>query len=106
LDLRWICVGACANSGVDTDFGDEPPTEEQIEGMSKVVAALCNGLGLEINANTVMTHCEAAELDDYGPSSTCERWDLWYLPDYPNGDMKPGGDVIRGKAIWYQQQGI
>lgn len=98
------CVGACANGGVDTDFGDEPPTQEQIESLAKVVAALCDGLGLDINKDTVMTHCEAAELDDYGPSTTCERWDLWYLPDLPvTSELKPGGEVIRGKAAWWQK---
>ena len=30
------------------------------------------------------------------------RWDLWYLRDSPgDGAMKPGGQVIRGKALWY-----
>lgn len=95
-----------ANSGEDTDFGEEPPTKEQIESLAKVVAVLCDGLGLEISEDVVMTHCEAAELDEYGPSTTCERWDLWYLPDYPGGEMKPGGEVVRGKAIWYKQQGV
>ena len=40
----------------------------------------------------------------YGPySGDAEtRWDLWYLRDSPgDGLMKPGGLVIRGKALWY-----
>ena len=50
------------------------------------------------------THCEAAEEDDYGPTTTCERWDLWYLPDIPaTEELKPGGEVIRGKAAWWQK---
>lgn len=95
------CAGASCMADGTTDFGDYPPTNEQIEKMAKVVAILCGELGLAINGNNVMTHCEAAELDDYGPSTTCERWDLWYLPDF-DGSMQPGGDVIRGKAVWYQ----
>ena len=79
-----------------------PPTELQIDSMAKVVAVLCEELGLEINADTVMTHAEAADLDDYGPATTFERWDLWKLLDVPgDGELKPGGDVIRGKAIWW-----
>ena len=94
------CYGALAHSGYNTDFGAEPPTQAQIETMAKVVSVLCD----DVNSDTVMTHCEAALLDDYGPFSGDPetRWDLWYLKDY-DGQMKPGGDVIRGKAIWYQQ---
>lgn len=96
------CVGAQAHSGYDTDFGDEPPTEEQIETLAKVVKTLCEGLELDINKDVVMTHCEVAWLDGYGPCSGDPetRWDLWYLPD-SDGEMKSGGDVIRGKALWY-----
>ena len=100
------CVDAVAGpSGYDTDFGPEPPTSEQINAMSKVVAVLCKGVDLPIEPDTVMTHCEAAEEDAYGPSTTCERWDLWYLQDTPGDNkIKPGGDIIRGKAIWFQEE--
>ena len=75
--------------------------------MAKVTAVLCEELGLEINRYNVMTHCEAAEIDGYGPSTTCERWDLWRLKDIPgDGQLKDGGDVIRGKAIWWQNNGV
>ena len=94
-------AGSLENEGTDTDFGSEPPTADQLETMAKVVAILCTGLDIPIDGQHVMTHCEAAELDAYGPSTTCERWDLWSLPD-SDGTMKPGGDVLRGKAVWYQ----
>ena len=97
------CPGAEANSGENADFGEYPPTADQIDTMARVVAVLCKGLGIPVDLEHVMTHCEAAEEDGYGPSTTCERWDLWYLPDIPgDGEMKPGGEVIRGKAIWWQ----
>lgn len=99
------CYNALANNGVDADFGEFPPTAQQIETMAKVVDVLCDNLSLAVNQNNVLTHCEAALLDDYGPYSGDPetRWDLWYLPDIPgDGVMKPGGDVIRGKAIWFQ----
>ena len=98
------CAGACCIADGDIEWGDYPPTKVQIEAMSRVVATLCSALELPINSDTVMTHCEAAELDDYGPSTTCERWDLWYLED-TDGTIRPGGELIRGKAIWYQQHG-
>lgn len=47
-------------------------------------------------------HAEAAELDEYGPNTTCERWDLWLLPD--SKDWGSTGDYIRGKAIYYQNE--
>lgn len=100
------CYGAEANNGYDTDFGDYPPTQEQIETMAKVVAILCKNLDMDINKDNVMTHGEAALLDGYGP---CQgdpdlRWDLWYLPDNPiDSKMVNGGKVIRGKANWYLQ---
>lgn len=100
-----LCCCADASCWADgsVDFGSVPPTAEQIDSMAQVVAVLGEELGLAVNANNVMTHCEAAEEDDYGPSTTCERWDLWKLPNIPgDGEIMPGGDVIRGKAIWWQ----
>lgn len=99
-----ICCGygAVANEGHNADFGDYPPTNEQIESMAKVVAVLSKALGLEINPSNFMTHCEAATEDGYGPYSGDPetRWDLWYLPDF-DGEMREGGIVIRGKALFY-----
>ena len=96
------CFGAEANNGYDAEFGDYPPTPAQIDVVSQVVAVLCKGREIPVDYDHVKTHCEAAEEDGYGPSTTCERWDLWYLPDSPgDGQMKPGGDVIRGKAAWW-----
>ena len=77
------CVDAVAYADGCVDFGNVPPTELQIDSMAKVVAVLCEELGLDINADTVMTHAEAADLDDYEPATTFERWDLWKLPDIP-----------------------
>ena len=96
------CVDAVAYADGRVDLGSVPPMAMQIDGMAKAVAVLCEELGLAINEYNVMTHAEAADLDDYGPATTFERWDLWKLPDVPgDGELKPGGDVIRGKAIWW-----
>lgn len=100
------CVGATTN-----DLGDAPPTTEQIECISKVVAVLCKALNLTCDINRVMTHGEAADNldglsthDPYGPQNGCERWDLAIL--YSADAWGSGGDIIRGKAIWYQHNGV
>lgn len=75
-----------------------------IDAAGKLVAALAQGLNIPIDRWNILTHCETALIDGYGPySGDAEtRWDLWYLRDSPgDGAMKPGGQVIRGKALWY-----
>jgi hypothetical protein len=89
------------------DFGSAPPTLPQIEKMAKLVAILCGELELAVSRDTVMTHCEAAFKDSYGPGSgdPDARWDLWFLPDPKHyGKLTPGGELIRGKAIEYGQK--
>lgn len=86
------CAFADTNS-----LGAEPPTAVQIDTMARVVAVLCRGLGLPCDFDHVRTHAEQADLDGYGPATTCERWDLWYLSD---GDPPgSGGDALRAKAL-------
>lgn len=105
IGIALCCAfGAEPNSGVDADFGDYPPTPAQIDAAGMLIARLTQGLELDIDKDTVMTHCEAALIDGYGPFSGDyeTRWDLWYLRDSPgDGLMKPGGEVLRGKARWY-----
>lgn len=114
-----VGISLCCAAGATTnDLGDEPPTEAQIEAMSQAVAAICDGLWLTIDKEHVMTHGEAADNedglnthDDYGPKSTCERWDLEYLGTEESPRFNPyaddgsrGGDVLRGKANWYRNE--
>ena len=111
-----ICILGCL--GADTNnLGAEPPTDAQIEGMAKAIAALCNGLWLTIDKQRVLTHGEAADNEDgiephdpYGPKNGCERWDLEYLGTLESPTFHPwaedgrrGGDVLRGKANWYRK---
>lgn len=87
------------------NFGPFPPTQEQIECMAKVIAVMTEALGMDISEDTILTHQEAATIDEYGPGSGDPetRWDLWYLPDRPITErMVQGGRVLRGKAIWYR----
>ena len=109
------CVGATSDN-----LGSEPPTAEQIEVMAQVITVVADGLWLTIDKDHVMTHGEAADNEDgiyphdsYGPKSTCERWDLEYLGTGESPSFNPyatdgsrGGDVLRGKANWYRNQGV
>lgn len=95
---------ACCYNATSNDLGEEAPTAEQIESMARVIAVLSYALQLEITPDNIMTHAEAADLDGYGPTTTCERWDLAILQ---NGDeWMSGGNTLRGKALWYQNNGI
>ena len=103
-----LCCGygaVCFEHGA-ISYGDAPPTPAQIDKMAQVVAVLTDALALPIEFSTVMTHAEAAFMDGYGPGSGDRdmRWDLWYLPDLPiTRAMRPGGVVLRGKALWYRE---
>lgn len=109
---------ACAYNATTENLGNEPPTALQIEAMSQVVAVLCKALDLTVDIYRVMTHAEAANNLDglnpgyeangypdgkYGPGFSCERWDLWFFSGVAKGE---GGNVLRGKAIWYQHNGV
>ena len=108
----------CAVFATTQDLGDEPPTEEQIEVMAQIIAVLCANLWLSIRPDIVATHGEFAddpeyydEEDMYGPNNDCWRWDLQYLgtdesPYYTadHSDPHTGGNVLRGKAAWYQSE--
>ena len=87
------------------DYGEEPPTRKQIDVMAKIVALLSRELCLPLAEDTVMTHCEIAFVDGYGPGDGDPdmRWDLWFLPE-PNtlgGALYPGGLLLRAKAQYY-----
>ena len=94
---------ACCYGATTENWGDYPPTGEQVEALAQVIAVLGRALGLNITADNFMTHAEAADLDDYGPNTTCERWDLWLLPGVEKGE---GGNLVRGKAQWYLENGV
>ena len=69
------------------------------------IALLCRELCLPLAEDTVMTHCEIAFVDGYGPGDGDPdmRWDLWFLPE-PNtlgGALYPGGLLLRAKAQYY-----
>ena len=106
----------CAYGATTNDLGEEPPTAQQIESMAQAVWKVADALWLTINKEHVMTHGEAGDNEDglythdqYGPRSTCERWDLEFLGTDESPSYNPwatdgtrGGDVLRGKANWYR----
>lgn len=110
----------CAYGATSSDLGDYAPTAEQIETMSRVGCVLADALDLTIDKKRILTHGEAADNEDgiwcheeYGPKSTCERWDLEYLGTDESPRFNPwatdgsrGGDVLRGKMAWYRSQGL
>lgn len=108
----------CACGATSENLGDEPPTAKQIETLAQVIQVVADALWLTICKKYVLTHGEAADNEDgwyaheeYGPKTTCERWDLEYLGTDESPAFNPyatdgsrGGDVLRGKAAWYKEQ--
>lgn len=82
------------------DLGDAPPTDAQIESLAMLSAAIADVFGIPINSDHFLTHAEAADMDGYGPATTCQRWDLAVL--HEGDEWMSGGDILRGKAIFYQ----
>lgn len=102
---------AVAWAGGNYLLGDCPPTVEQIECAAQTVAVLARSLDIPIDIEHIMTHAEAADnldgvyaCDPYGPAHGCERWDLAVLKQ--GDEWMRGGDIIRGKAKYYQEQGV
>ncbi len=105
------CADAVAYAGGGCNLGNYPPTSAQIECLAQVAAVITETLDIPIDIQHVMTHAEAADnldglypCDPYGPATTCERWDLAVLSE--DDPWWSGGGTLRGKAIWYQNQGI
>lgn len=78
-----ISIEACKDATIDSqgnniNYGDYPPTQEQIDMMAKVVAKLCVEIGLNIDGD-VWTHAEVANFDGYGigDGDPDLRWDLY-----------------------------
>ena len=111
----------CAYGAGSSWLGNEPPTEKQIESMAQVIAIVASALWLTIDKQHVLTHGEAANNEDgdwschnpyawwndsYGDGDT--RGDLEYLgtEEFPSynpyaTDGSRGGDILRGKGIYY-----
>lgn len=91
----------CAQDATPHHLGDFPPSLVQVEALCRSTAILLDTLKLPVSFDTVRTHAEQADLDGYGPDTTCERWDLWMLSD--GGLPGSGGPLLRGKIRYYMQ---
>ena len=116
---------ACAYGASSANLGGYPPTAKQIEVMAQVINAVATGWWLTIDKAHVLTHGEAANNED-GGIGTHEPY-AWWNDSYGDGDTRGdleylgtdesprynpwakdgsrGGDILRGKANWYRQQG-
>lgn len=116
---------ACAYGASSANLGGYPPTAKQIEVMAQVINAVATGWWLTIDKDHVLTHGEAANNED-GGIGTHEPY-AWWNDSYGDGDTRGdleylgtdesprynpwaedgsrGGDILRGKANWYRQQG-
>lgn len=96
------CYDAVAYNEDDVDFGSAPPTNAQLQAMARVICVLCEELELPIDDDHVLTHAEIADIDGYGINDDDPemRWDLLLVQDN-DGVVKPGGQVLRGMALWY-----
>lgn len=98
-----LSINCCVDAVGTHNLGPEPPTEDQVDTLAQIIAVLSVGLDVPIDVNHFPTHAEAADWDDYGPSSTVERWDLWVIR---SGDEPgSGGEALREKARQYLANG-
>lgn len=97
--------GATIIDSDNINYGDYPPTFWQVENMAKSIAIISMGLNIAIESDNILTHAEQATIDGYGIDDDDPemRWDLLRMIDYCNGKtLVDGGDMLRGKAIFYQ----
>ncbi|MBP1764608.1 MAG: N-acetylmuramoyl-L-alanine amidase [Firmicutes bacterium] len=90
-----VAILCCAKATTE-DLGKEPPTEVQLTALAKVIAVICQEAGIPLDYDHVRTHAEQADEDGYGPQTTCERWDLWFLRQ--GEDPGSGGEELRAAA--------
>lgn len=97
----------CAYDATPKDLGNYPPTDEQMNVLAEMIRIISDVFDIPIDIQHFMTHAEAADNMDgvymhepYGPSTTCERWDLAITK--PGDTWMDGGNIIRGNAIYYQ----
>ena len=104
IGITLCCALDASWQGETPDLGNYPPTTMQLVALAKVVAVLCAGLGLKLDAEAVMTHAEAACADGYGAGSgdSETRWDLYWVPD-SDEEFVRGGDRIRELAQHYSK---
>jgi len=84
-----------------SDFGEAPLTEPLIDALCYVGAKIADFYGIEIDADHVMSHAEAARIEGYFGTADNERWDIARLraedrPLVPE-DAVTVGDELRAR---------
>ena len=81
------------------DFGEYPLREDGIDALCEVAARLARAYGIEIDAQHVLTHAEAAIEDGYFGENDDERWDIARLAPSPEplteDDARRTGTLLR-----------
>ena len=97
IGISMDCMLDAAYREGKTYWGPCPPTNAQIRTMALVIAVVAKHLEIDINKDTVMTHAEAAIIDNYGLGSGDPevRWDMLYLIDPDTCKEVPGGELLR-----------
>lgn len=70
------------------DFEKAEPVPEQIESAAQLIAELCDKYKISINDKTIVGHRDLMSTD-------CPGQNLYNIMD-----------IVRGKAVWYQQNGL
>ncbi|MDP9024569.1 MAG: N-acetylmuramoyl-L-alanine amidase, partial [Candidatus Eremiobacteraeota bacterium] len=69
---------------VPSDFGDYPLTDQLVDALCCVGAAIVRAYGIPVDETHVLTHAEAAIADGYFGEGEGERWDIARLHPDPS----------------------
>ena len=82
-----------------SDFGEYPLTEPLIDALCYVGAKIARFYNIPIDADHVMSHAEAAKIENYFGTADNERWDIARLSADPRPlvpeDAVTVGDELR-----------
>lgn len=94
----------CCYNATPDNLGDYSPTTAQIESAAQLMAVISDVFDIPIDSDHFMTHGEVADIDGYGihDSDPDMRWDLHIL--HTGDEWGSGGEILRGKALWYQNE--
>ena len=91
----------CMQQAAPADFGPYPLTLDLIDGLCRVAKVLADFYRIPIQAETIMTHAEAACIDGYFGSGQEERWDIARLRTSQRplveSDALAVGGILRAK---------
>jgi len=92
-----ISIMAMEDSRPD-DFGPYPMTDAQIDGLCVLAAKIAAFYDIPIDADHVMSHAEAAKIENYFGTADNERWDIARLSAAPR-PLVPEDAVTVGEEL-------